>query len=95
MHRFPKVALRWWCRPPGSDKGAVCLQLESVDLDALTAARELYLTALRAAIDGLRAAGVTVDDAAFEHGRWRHAARFVRARSDLTPPEIPQGLDIE
>ncbi|MEV3925911.1 ATP-dependent DNA ligase [Actinomadura coerulea] len=34
-------------------------------------------------------------DAAFEHGRWRHAARFVRVRNDMAPSEIPQGLNIE
>ncbi|MEU8310353.1 hypothetical protein AB0C84_42965 [Actinomadura sp. NPDC048955] len=45
--------------PPG-----VRLQPESVDLDALAAARELYLAALRAAIDGLRAAGVSWIDIA-------------------------------
>ena len=27
-------------------------------------------------------------DAAFEHGRWRHATRFRRVRLDLQPDEI-------
>ncbi|XRQ16466.1 ATP-dependent DNA ligase [Actinomadura welshii] len=28
-------------------------------------------------------------DAAVEHGRWRHAVRFVRVRTDLDPPQVP------
>jgi ATP-dependent DNA ligase len=28
-------------------------------------------------------------DAAVEHGRWRHAVRFVRIRPDLTPSQVP------
>lgn len=24
VHSFPNTALHWWCRPPRSDKGAVC-----------------------------------------------------------------------
>ncbi|TDD97714.1 ATP-dependent DNA ligase [Actinomadura rubrisoli] len=34
-------------------------------------------------------------DAAAEHGRWRHAARYVRLRTDLAPEDVPTGLDIE
>ncbi|WP_436528492.1 ATP-dependent DNA ligase [Actinoplanes sp. HUAS TT8] len=28
-------------------------------------------------------------DEAFEHGRWRHAARYLRARVDLVPADVP------
>ncbi|MGI5205467.1 ATP-dependent DNA ligase [Spirillospora sp. CA-108201] len=34
-------------------------------------------------------------DAAMEHGRWRHAARFVRLRPDLTPDDVPRDLNLE
>ncbi len=34
-------------------------------------------------------------DAATEHGRWRHAARFVRPRPDLTPGDVPRDLNLE
>ncbi|MEV4001250.1 ATP-dependent DNA ligase [Actinomadura sp. NPDC049753] len=34
-------------------------------------------------------------DAAVEHGRWRHAARFLRLRHDLTPGDVPQDLNLE
>ncbi|QKG18723.1 ATP-dependent DNA ligase [Actinomadura verrucosospora] len=34
-------------------------------------------------------------DAAVEHGRWRHSVRYVRARPDLTPGDVPEGLDLE
>ncbi|MEU8118754.1 ATP-dependent DNA ligase [Spirillospora sp. NPDC049024] len=34
-------------------------------------------------------------DAAVEHGRWRHSVRFLRPRPDLTPEDVPQGLDLE
>lgn len=33
-------------------------------------------------------------DAAVEHGRWRHAARFVRLRPELTPDDVPQDLNL-
>ncbi|MEV3925923.1 hypothetical protein [Actinomadura coerulea] len=48
----------------GGPQPGVRLRPESADLDALTAARELYLAALRATIDGLRAAGVSWTDIA-------------------------------
>lgn len=34
-------------------------------------------------------------DAAVEHGRWRHAARFVRLRPDLAPEDVPHDLNLE
>ncbi|MEU9867041.1 ATP-dependent DNA ligase [Actinomadura sp. NPDC048021] len=34
-------------------------------------------------------------DAAVEHGRWRHAVRFLRLRQDLTPGDVPQDLNLE
>jgi ATP-dependent DNA ligase len=34
-------------------------------------------------------------DAAAEHGRFRHPARYVRLRADLHPTDVPEGLDLE
>ncbi|NDU71789.1 ATP-dependent DNA ligase [Actinomadura sp. DSM 109109] len=34
-------------------------------------------------------------DAAVEHGRWRHTARFVRPRPDLAPGDVPRDLNVE
>jgi ATP-dependent DNA ligase len=34
-------------------------------------------------------------DAAVEHGRWRHSARYLRLRHDLTPDDVPTNLDLQ
>ncbi|MBE1559822.1 ATP-dependent DNA ligase [Nonomuraea africana] len=34
-------------------------------------------------------------DVATEHHRWRHAARFLRPRPDLTPADVPLNLDLD
>ncbi|MEU9886865.1 hypothetical protein [Sphaerisporangium sp. NPDC051011] len=34
-------------------------------------------------------------DVAAEHGRWRHALRYLRPRPDLDPADVPLGLDLD
>ncbi|MER6813575.1 hypothetical protein ABT299_30270 [Spirillospora sp. NPDC000708] len=34
-------------------------------------------------------------DAAAEHGRWRHAVRYLRGPPGLGPEDVPTGLDLE
>ncbi|MGW2307531.1 ATP-dependent DNA ligase [Actinomadura luteofluorescens] len=57
------------------------------------------LPATRDPIHYTRVAPATVAeisvDAAVEHGRWRHSARFLRLRRDLTPGDVPRNLNLE